>query len=166
VPARLAALDLAAFRLLRTAGHTPGAERAVRRFSMLGEHAAIWLALGAAGMVLDAPRRERWRRGLAVVGGAYALNTALKLVVRRRRPRVRRLPPLTGTPTGLSFPSAHATSSFAAARAYAGLLPGAPLYALASALALSRLYLGVHYPSDALAGAALGVAVGGLAERR
>lgn len=157
---RAAALDLAALRLLRTAGHSPGAETAVKRFSSLGEHAAVWLALGAAGMALDRPRRASWRRATAAVGGAYVFNTAIKLVVRRRRPRLRGLPPLTGTPTALSFPSAHSTSSFAAARAYSALLPAPPLYALAAALAVSRLYLGVHYPSDSLAGAALGLAVG------
>ena len=87
-------------------------------------------------------------------------NTAIKLAVRRRRPDLPDLPPLTGTPTGLSFPSAHAASSFAGALAYSRLgLPAAPLYGLASSLALSRLYLGVHYPSDVLAGALLGTAV-------
>ena len=164
--ARLAALDLATYRVLRTAGHSPAAERAVRRFSALGEHAAVWLALGAAGMALDPARRPAWRRGAAVVAGAYALNTAIKLVVRRRRPQVEGLPPLAGTPTALSFPSAHAASSFAAARVYSGLLPPAPLYALAGGLALSRLYLGLHFPSDTLAGAALGLAVAELAQRR
>ena len=164
--ARLAALDLAAYRVLRTAGHSPEAERAVRRFSALGEHAAIWLALGVAGMAFDGVRREHWRRGVGVVAGAYALNTAIKLAIRRRRPEVGDLPPLAGTPTALSFPSAHATSSFAAARAYSGLLPAAPLYGLAIALALSRLYLGVHFLSDSVAGAALGLTVAELAERR
>lgn len=134
-------------------------------FSHTGEHAAAWLALGAAGLALDRPRRARWARAVAGVGGAYVLNTALKLVVRRQRPRVAELPPLIGTPTRLSFPSAHATSSFAAARAYAPLVgPAAPaLRPVAAAMAASRVYLGVHYPSDILAGALLGTLVGGLA---
>jgi membrane-associated phospholipid phosphatase len=94
------------------------------------------------------------------VAGTYAANTVLKLLVRRRRPELVGLPPLTDTPTRLSFPSAHTATSFAGARLYSRLgLPVAPLYALAGALALSRLYLGVHYPSDVLAGAVLGAAV-------
>jgi membrane-associated phospholipid phosphatase len=123
----------------------------------------VWLALGASGMALDPGRRSRWRRATLGVGGAYALNTALKLLVRRRRPRVAGLPPLVGTPTELSFPSAHATSGFAAARAFGSLVPGPPLYALAGGLALSRLYLGVHHPSDVLVGAALGALIGSAA---
>jgi hypothetical protein len=152
--------DVAALRALRTVGHTPAAERVVRRFSLLGEHAAVWLAIGGVGYALDPPRRERWKRAAKSVALAYLVNTGLKVVVRRRRPQLAGLPPLTGTPTGLSFPSAHATASFAGARAYSALAPAGPLYALATALALSRLYLGVHYPSDSLAGAALGTIVG------
>jgi len=145
----------------RTRGHTPRAERAVARFSRLGEHAGIWLAIGVAGAALDERRRGDWRRATATVAGVYALNTAIKRVVDRRRPELPGLPALTSTPTALSFPSAHASTSFAGARLYAQLgLPAVPLYALATGLALSRLYLGVHYPSDVLAGAALGAVAG------
>jgi GTP-binding protein YchF len=58
---------------------------------------------------------------------------------------------------------AHATTSAAGARALGRVLPPAPVYALAAVLALSRPYLGVHYPSDTLAGVVLGVAVEELA---
>ena len=94
---------------------------------------------------------------------ADGLNFAIKLAVRRRRPQLPGLPPLTSTPSSLSFPSAHTTTSFAAARAYRGLAPSAPLYAAALLFAVSRPYLGVHYPTDVLAGAAVGLTLGALA---
>ncbi|HEV3093051.1 MAG TPA: phosphatase PAP2 family protein [Solirubrobacteraceae bacterium] len=148
-------------RLARTRAHTPARERAVRRFSLLGEHAAIWIALGASSSRLEEGEgRARRRRATGLVMATYGLNTACKLLVRRRRPQLDGLPPLAGTPTQYSFPSAHASTSFAAALAYSRAgLPAAPLYLLASAMALSRLYLGVHYPSDVAAGALMGTAI-------
>lgn len=156
-----AELDRAALLLARTRFHQPGVERAVAAYSRLGEHAACWLALGAGGALIDRgpDRRRRWRRGAKVVAASYGLNYLVKLAIRRRRPELEGLPPLTRTVSSLSFPSAHCTTSFAAARAFVGLAPSAALYGAAVAFALSRPYLGVHYPSDALVGAALGTAV-------
>jgi len=160
-------LDERLLRLARTCGHTPRAERAVARFSLLGEHAGVWLAIGAAGAALDSKRRPQWRRAMMTVVGVNALNSAIKPIAGRRRPQLPGLPALTGTPTALSFPSAHASTSFAGALLYSRMgLPAVPLYALATGLALSRLYLGVHYPSDVLAGAALGTVVAVVADKR
>ena len=89
----------------------------------------------------------------------------MKFAIRRRRPTLDGLPPLVKTGSQISYPSAHATTSFAGARALAGVVPAATpaLYAVAALMALSRPYVGVHYPSDIVAGAALGTAVAELA---
>jgi membrane-associated phospholipid phosphatase len=97
-----------------------------------------------------------------VVGASYVTSTSVKVAIGRQRPVVENLPQLMRTPTGLSFPSSHSTSSFAAAQAYGKLLPSPPLYLGASAMAFSRMFLGVHYPSDIAAGAALGTVLGSL----
>lgn len=154
-------LDERILRAARTWGHSADAERAVARFSRLGEHGLVWVAIGLVGGCVDRSRRREWRRGRRTVVRAYVVNTTIKLVVRRRRPRLAELPALTDAPTALSFPSAHASTSFAGAASYSRLgLPAIPLYGLAAALSASRLYLGVHYPSDTLAGALLGTALG------
>jgi membrane-associated phospholipid phosphatase len=153
--------DMRALMLLRTRAHSPSAERVISAFSRLGEHGGCWLAVGGVGALLSsAPdRRRRWLRGAGVVAGAHAVNQGLKLAFRRPRPELPGLPPLTPTVSRMSFPSAHATTSFAAAWAYRGLAPAAPLYATAVAFGVSRPYLGVHYPSDVLVGAVLGTAI-------
>jgi membrane-associated phospholipid phosphatase len=155
----LARADLRLLERVRSAARPPVSDL-VGRFSSLGEHAALWLAAGTLGALVDRPRRARWWRGVLVVGATYALNTAIKALVRRPRPVVEGLPALVATPTRLSFPSAHSSTSFAAARAYGQLVPAAPLYATAAAMAASRVYLGVHYPTDVAAGALLGLAMG------
>jgi undecaprenyl-diphosphatase len=153
-------LDLRLYRRVRSTARSPETVEAVRRFSALGEHGACWLALGAAGALADSRRRSSWLRSATGVGMAYGISTCVKTLVNRRRPAVEDLPHLMATPTGLSFPSSHATSSFAAARAYGRLLPAPALYATAVAMGLSRIYLGVHYPSDVAAGATLGLVLG------
>jgi decaprenylphosphoryl-5-phosphoribose phosphatase len=111
--------------------------------------------------VLDDSNREAWLVCAALAPIAIGLNYVVKLIVRRPRPVLEGLPPLGGAPSSLSFPSAHATSAFAVATAMTRVEPlGALAFVLAFALALGRPYLGMHYPSDVLAGAVLGVLLG------
>ncbi len=141
-------MDRALLRLLRTRGHAPGVERAAALYARAGENGVLWFALALLA---------RDRRTARVVGVALLANTAIKQLVRRPRPDLgAELPPLAATVSSLSYPSAHAATSFAGAGALGG---SAPLYAAAGAMALTRPYLGVHYPSDVVAGAALGVAL-------
>ena len=105
-------------------------------------------------------------RAIEIVLLTLLLNTVVKQTVRRARPVLEEeLPALTPVLSGRSYPSAHASTSFAGARALGGGLPAAPLRAVAIAMALSRPYLGVHYPSDVVAGAFLGDAVARLMTR-
>jgi membrane-associated phospholipid phosphatase len=159
---RLKRTDRDVLRFLRTRGHSAPADGAMKALGMAGEWGAIWVAIGLVGGLADRERRVRWLRAAAVAPAAVGLNYLVKLGVRRDRPRLRRLPPLAGAPSALSFPSAHATASLAAATAMGRVQPRArvPLYALAAAICVTRPYLGMHYPSDVLAGAALGVGLG------
>jgi undecaprenyl-diphosphatase len=131
--------------------------------SKLGEHGAVWFALAGAGALLRPGERPAFARAAGTVGVSFGANQLIKLAVRRRRPDLPGLPAVVRTMSSRSYPSAHATTSAAGARALAPLLPAPPLYALAGVLALSRPYLGVHYPSDTLAGLVLGAAVAELA---
>ena len=157
----LRSLDFALLRVLRTRGHGPVIEAAVIRFSRLGNHGSLWIALAALGAAIDAERRPVYLRAARAVTMTLALNYAIKVGIRRARPLLEDLPPLSPSVSSLSYPSAHASTSFAGARVLSGALPPLPLYGTAVGLALSRPYLGIHYPSDVVAGAALGAVIGG-----
>ncbi|WP_314037727.1 phosphatase PAP2 family protein [Dietzia sp. CH92] len=134
----------------------PGSRQTAVTLSHVGEHALGWMGIAAAGMVVDPARRGRW----AMVGvgsfGAHATSVVVKRIVRRRRPDHPSVAVGVGTPSKLSFPSSHATSTTAFAL-LAGSVTGVPVApALVPAMLASRLVLGVHYPSDVLAGAAVG----------
>jgi len=141
----------------------PGAATTARALSYFGEHSLGWLVVSALGAVLAPRRRRDWL--LAGVGAfvAHAAAVLVKRVVRRQRPHDPAVVVNVGTPSRLSFPSAHATSTTAAA-ILLGRTTGLPLpVVLVPPMAVSRLVLGVHYPSDVAFGVALGAAVARLA---
>src|SRR3954466_9942854 len=130
-----------------------------RTLSHFGEHSIGWLGVSALGALLAPARRRAW---LAVGVGAFLAHAAaavIKRVGRRGRPHPRSVVVNVGTPSRLSFPSAHATSTTAASILMARVT-GLPLpLLLVPPMALSRLVLGVHYPTDVLTGIAVGAVV-------
>ena len=153
--------DLRLLRWMRTHGHTPGLESAAKALGKAGNNGQVWLVLGVVLAILDSSRAESWLICAALGPIAIVLNYGIKVLVKRPRPVLEGLPPLGGAPSSLSFPSAHALSSFAVATAMFRVDPAtAGALVVALAISLGRPYLGMHYPSDVVAGALLGVLLG------
>lgn len=161
----LTRLDHSVLRTTRKAlGGTP-AVPAARALSHFGEHALGWIAVGAVGWATGR-RRAEWATAVTGVVAAHAAGVLVKRVVRRVRPDLADVPPLVATPSRLSFPSAHSTSTTAAAVGFAPLV-GAPVMGVATgAMLVSRVLLGVHYPSDVVSGAVLGAGVAAVVRRQ
>src|SRR3954469_531273 len=146
---------------MRTRLHGPAAESIAKVLGKIGEYGVVWLVIGIVLAFADPDNGEDWLLAGILGPVAIGLNFAVKLIVRRPRPVLEGLPPLGGAPSSLSFPSAHATSSFACATAMTRIAPEAALlFIVAGAIAVCRPYLGMHYPSDVIAGAILGTALG------
>jgi membrane-associated phospholipid phosphatase len=154
--------------LLRTRLRNRRLERAMVCYTSTGETGRVWIAGALAGALLDGPRRSRWLWAALGVPLTLGLNFCVKLAVRRRRPRLEGIAAAAAVPTSLSFPSAHAATSFAGATMIGSLAPPLrpALYVAAAVMAFSRPYLGVHYPSDVVAGAVVGTALGRRLARR
>ncbi|WP_419999441.1 bifunctional phosphatase PAP2/diacylglycerol kinase family protein [Streptomyces boninensis] len=157
-----AAWDLELFhRVARQ--HWPGAERVLPKLSRSANHGVLWFALAttmaAAG---GRPARRAALRGAASLAAASAtVNTVAKRSVRRHRPLLDAVPvvrQLHRQPFTTSFPSGHAASAaaFAVGAALESRRWGAVVAPVAGSVAFSRVYTGGHYPSDVLAGMALG----------
>lgn len=140
----------------------PAVQATARGLSHFGEHSLGWLALAAAGAVAQRDSRDPRTGGdawLALGAGAFTAHAAsvvLKRIVRRKRPHDPRITVGVGTPSSLSFPSSHATSTAAALVALARITGSPVPLAGIPVMMASRLVLGVHYPTDVLAGVALG----------
>lgn len=148
----------------------PGSMSVATTLSHVGEHAIGWVALSAAGAVLQPERRTQWMTAGIGAFGAHAASVVAKRIVRRKRPHHPAIKIGVGTPSKLSFPSSHATSTTAFAL-LAGRATGNPRLAISipatliPAMLASRLTLGVHYPSDVMGGAVLGAASAAAAGR-
>jgi undecaprenyl-diphosphatase len=131
--------------------------------SYAGSFGFVWLAIAVGISGFSWSRPWLWTRVGAAILIAESSSAALKAWTERDRPAVADPDPATlvELPTTYSFPSGHATVSFACATVLALAVPRLawPLFALAALISFSRVYVGVHYPSDVLAGAVLGVGI-------
>lgn len=173
---RLSAWDRHLFHSVATR-HWPGADALLPRLSHSANHGLLWF--GTAAGVAAAGRGTRARRGAArgvasLAPASATINTVGKRSVCRARPVLDAIPlirQLKRQPSTTSFPSGHsASAALPTGVALESRGRGAAVAPLAAAVAVSRVYTGAHYPSDVLAGAALGVgaafAVGGLVHTR
>ncbi|MFD9007194.1 bifunctional phosphatase PAP2/diacylglycerol kinase family protein [Streptomyces sp. NPDC059582] len=159
---RLLALDCRLFEFAAERDW-PGAEPVLPRLSRSANHGVLWFAAAAAVAASRTPRARRAAaRGLASLSlASLTINTLGKRSVRRPRPVLDPVPlvrQLKRQPITTSFPSGHAASAAAFATGVALESPawGAVVAPVAFSVAMSRVYTGVHFPSDVLAGAALG----------
>lgn len=136
------------------------------KLTLLGEAGAIWIAAAIALLFTKKYRKYGVCLSLALVAGLLICNVGLKNIVARPRPCwLEGIDLLVKNPKDYSFPSGHTWSAVAGAwvAAAANRRFGYVAIPLAIALAFSRLYLFVHFPSDVLAGALLGALLGVLA---
>jgi membrane-associated phospholipid phosphatase len=137
----------------------PGVLTVARGLSYFGEHSLGWIGVATLGALVRPQQRRDWLVAGAGAFTAHAAAVVIKRVVRRPRPHDPAVVVNVGVPSKLSFPSAHATSTTAAA-ILLGRTTGLPLpVVLVPPMALSRLVLGVHYPSDVAAGVVIGALV-------
>ena len=130
----------------------------------MGNAGIFWLAVIVILLVRKKTRFAGAASFLALCLDVIITNGILKLLIARPRPFLTNtdITPLIPPPAGFSFPSGHSVSSFAVAFVLYQLLPkryGVPAVIIAVLIALSRLYLGVHYPSDVLAGMIIGLVI-------
>ena len=157
-------LDGAILLWIQDAVRTPALDAFMSRFTMLGDHGYLWIAVTLLLLIIPKTRKVGLMCFVALVLMVIFNNMLIKNIVDRPRPytQIPDLRLLVKEADDASFPSGHSCSAFAVAVVCLKKLPkkiGVPLVILAAAIALSRLYVGIHYPTDVLVGSVLGIII-------
>ena len=171
VPPRLVDLvrrfDTAVEARWELARGVPALDRLFYTASAAGEFSLVWHLAGAARAAATGRPADALRFSAVMIAESALVNGGIKSLFRRARPAAPESPRphALRQPLTTSFPSGHASSAFCAATVLSdGSSPLAPLWwGLAAVVAASRVHVGIHHPSDVVAGAALGIALGAVA---
>ncbi|NLK39439.1 MAG: phosphatase PAP2 family protein [Clostridiales bacterium] len=128
----------------------------------LGDAGILWILACLVMLIFKKTRIVGIAGAISLIAEFLCVNVVLKNIIQRARPYevIEGLNILIATPHDYSFPSGHAGSAFAVAIVMLLMLPkrwGIPALIMASLMALSRLYVGVHFPTDVIAGALIGM---------
>lgn len=162
-------LDGGFLLFLQESVRNPLLDRLMIGITSLGDDGWIWILATILLLIPKKTRKVGVLSAVALLGSLLINNYLIKNIVQRPRPFVtfQELQIIIPTPSEFSFPSGHTSSSFAAAAVFYRHLPkklGIPSVILACLIGFSRLYVGVHYPTDVLAGAVMGILLSYLAE--
>lgn len=149
--------------------HTPILDKLMIFVSSLGDKGVVWILLATVLLVIPRTRKTGGIVVAALVLDIIFCNGLLKPLAARIRPYDvnSAVEVLVAKPKDFSFPSGHTASSFAASALWFAKENWLwkPAFVLVALIALSRMYLYVHYPTDVLCGAILGILCGALAKK-
>ena len=134
----------------------------MKAFTMLGDHGLIWIAITLALLIVRKTRPLGVTCAVSMIIGLIVTNLIIKNWAARIRPYelIPGLQCIVPLAKDYSFPSGHATNSLACAWVLFRKTPkkyGVPALILAILISLSRLYVGIHYPTDVLGGVVIGI---------
>jgi len=150
---------------------TPVLDIIFRIITHLGDYGGIWVFTAAALIIWKQTRHKAANMVLGMAVTGIVVNFILKIIINRSRPHeiIAGFSTLISPPADASFPSGHAALAFASAYGIYRILGarcGIPAYILAVIVAFSRLWVGAHFPSDVIFGAAIGVVCAVLSWKR
>lgn len=136
----------------------------MKAITRLGDGGCLWIVLAVMLLVIGKTRKVGFASAVALIITFVTVNLGIKNFVARTRPYevIEGLTRLVGEQSDFSFPSGHSAHAFAVGVVILIMMPrkiGVPIFVISVLMAYSRLYVGVHYPTDVIAGALIGTII-------